>query len=101
MQLGMVLFYRGEPAAGQSEAGLTAMQQGLADDLATGSTLWQPYFLGLLAEAYGAGRHPDEGLTVLDEALAVLDTTEAGIYVAELYRLKGVLLLQQAVPDVA
>ena len=86
---------------GQGEAGLAAIRQGLAAELATGSTLWQPYFLGLLAEAYGAGGHPDEGLTALAEALAVMDTTELRYYAAELYRLKGALLLQQAVPDAA
>ena len=86
---------------GQGEAGLAAMRQGLAADLATGATLYQPYFLGLLAEAYGAGGHPDEGLTALAEALAVMDTTELRYYAAELYRLKGALLLQQAVPDAA
>jgi predicted ATPase len=84
---------------GQSEAGIAEMRQGLAADLATGATLWQPYFLGLLAEAYGAGGHPDAGLTALAEALAVLDTTEVRFSVAELYRLKWALLLQQAVPD--
>jgi class 3 adenylate cyclase/predicted ATPase len=86
---------------GQSEAGLAAMRQGLAAELATGATLWQPYFLGLLAEAYGAGGHPDEGLAALAEALAVMDTTELRYYAAELSRLKGALLLQQAVPDAA
>ena len=86
---------------GQGEAGIAAIRQGLAAELATGATLWQPYFLGLLAEAYGAGGHPDAGLTALAEALAVLDTTEVRHYAAELYRLKGALLLQQAVPDAA
>ena len=65
---------------GQGEAGLAEIRQGLAAYLATGSTLWQPYVLGLLAEAYGAGGHPDEGLTALAEALAVLDTTEVHYY---------------------
>ena len=50
---------------GQSEAGPAAMRQGLATDLATGSTQFRPYFLGLVAEAYGAGGHPDEGLHAL------------------------------------
>ena len=86
---------------GQGEADLAAMRQGLAAELATGATLWQPYFLGLLAEAYGVGRHPDEGLAALAAALAVLDPTEARYYDAEIYRLKGALLLQQAVPDAA
>ena len=86
---------------GQGEAGLAAIRQGLAAKLATGSTLYQPYVLGLLAEAYGAGGHPDAGLHALAEALAVLDTTEVRYYAAELSRLKGALLLQQAVPDAA
>jgi predicted ATPase len=86
---------------GQGEAGLAEIRQGLAAELATGSTLYQPYFLGLLAEAYGAGGHPDEGLAALAEALAVTDTTELRYYGAELYRLKGALLQQQAVPEAA
>ena len=86
---------------GQSEAGMAEMRQGLAADLATGSTMWQPYCLGLLAEAYGAGGHPDAGLHALAEARAVLDTTEVRYYAAELSRLKGALLQQQAVPDAA
>ena len=86
---------------GQGEAGLAAIRQGLAANLATGSTMYQPYRLGLLAEAYGAGGHPDEGLHALAEARAVLDTTEVRYYAAELSRLQGALLLQQAVPDAA
>jgi predicted ATPase len=86
---------------GQGEAGLAAIQQGLAANLATGSTMYQPYGLGLLAEAYGAGGRPDEGLLALAEARAVLDTTEVWDYAAELSRLQGALLLQQAVPDAA
>jgi predicted ATPase len=86
---------------GQSEAGLAEIRQGLAADLATGDTVYRPYFLGLLAEASGVGGHPDEGLAALAEARAVMDTTEARVYAAELYRLTGALLLQQAVPDAA
>jgi predicted ATPase len=98
---GTVLYGWALAMQGQSEAGLAEIRQGLAAELATGSTLFQPYFLGLLAEAYGAGGHPDEGLDALAEALTVLETTELRYYGAELYRLKGALLLQQAVPDAA
>ncbi len=87
-------------AQGQEEAGIAEMRQGLAAELATGSKAYQHYFLGLLAEAYGEGGHPEAGLPVLAEALAVMDDTELRFYEAELYRLKGVLLLSQAVPDV-
>jgi predicted ATPase/class 3 adenylate cyclase len=90
---------------GQSEAGIAAIQQGLAAYLATGSKPFQPLGLRLLVEAYGAGGHPDEGLhalaEALAEALAVMETTEPSSSSAELHRLKGALLLQQAVPEAA
>lgn len=98
---GTVLYGWALAPKGQSAAGIAAIRQGLAAELATGSTLLQPYFLGLLAEAYGAGGHPDAGLTALAEALAVMDTTGGRFYAAELHRLKGALLLQRAVPDAA
>ena len=86
---------------GQGEQGLAAIRQGLAAELATGSRLWQPYGLGLLAEAHGHGGDPDEGLATLAEARAVLAATEVRFYAAELYRLQGALLLRRAVPDAA
>ena len=86
---------------GQREAGIAEMHQGLAADLAAGSKQFQPYFLGLLAEAHGEGRYPEEGLNVLAEAVAVMDATQLRFHAAELSRLKGALLLQQAVPDVS
>ena len=78
---------------GQGEAGIAEIRQGLPADLATGAKQFQPYFLGLLAEAYGEGGHPEEGLDMLAEALVEMDTTEVRFYEAELYRLKGELLL--------
>src|SRR5262245_17043328 len=39
---------------------------------------------------------PEAALTVLTEALALVDTTGERYYEAELYRLKGELLLQQS-----
>jgi predicted ATPase len=52
-----------------------------------------------LAEAYGKAGQVDEGLAVLDEALAVMHKHGEWYYEAELYRLKGELLLKQAIPD--
>jgi predicted ATPase len=85
---------------GQVEVGRAAIRQGLTASMATGSMLLQPYGLGLLAETYEAGGHPDEGLAVLAEAQAVMAVTGVQWYAAELSRLKGALLLRQAVPDV-
>ena len=47
---------------GQGEEGIAEIRQGLAADLATGSVFFHPYYLGLLAEAYGEGGHPEEEL---------------------------------------
>jgi predicted ATPase len=84
---------------GQSAAGIAEIRQGLDADRATGSMVFQPYFLGLLAEVYGEDGHPEEGLNMLAEALAEMDTTEVRFSAAELYRLQGTLLLQQGASD--
>lgn len=55
----------------------------------------QPYFLALLAEAHTTLGEPEAGLKVLTEALTRINTTGERWYEAELYRLKGELLLQQ------
>src|SRR5262249_37524081 len=55
----------------------------------------RPYWLALLAEAQRARGEPDAGLTVVTEALTLAETTGERWYEAELYRLKGALLLQQ------
>ena len=55
-----------------------------------------PWWLALLAEACGKVGQLDEGLRVLAEALAAVQRNEERHYEAEVYRLKGELLLQQA-----
>ena len=84
---------------GQNEAGIAQIRQGLTAALATGDNVYVLYFLGLLAEACGEGGHPAEGLNAMAKVAAVMDTSEARWYQAELYRLKGTLLLRQVVPD--
>jgi predicted ATPase len=56
-----------------------------------------PNVLFLLAEAYGKVEQVEEGLSVLAEALAVVDKTGERVWEAELYRLKGELSLQSGV----
>jgi predicted ATPase/class 3 adenylate cyclase len=81
---------------GEGIEGLRQLQEGLALWRASGSGLWLPYALSLLAEAYGKTRQTDEGLTVLTEALTLVDKTEERFWEAELYRLKAELFLQQS-----
>jgi predicted ATPase len=62
---------------------------------------WNVYFLALLAEAYGRGGQAEEGLSVLDEALAAVQKTGERWWEAELYRLKGELILAASAEDSA
>jgi predicted ATPase/class 3 adenylate cyclase len=78
---------------GGGAKGISLIHQGLATHRATGAELHRPYFLGLLAEAYGEVRQPEEGLTVLAEALTIVHNTGERDWEAELHRLKGELLL--------
>ena len=55
--------------------------------------MWSPYFLGLLADALGRAGQAGAGLDVLAEALDRVDRIEGRWIEAELYRLRGELLL--------
>jgi predicted ATPase len=77
------------------EAGSAQMQEGLAAHRATGAEVYRPYYLALLAEAYGKASQTKKGLSVLAEALDTVDNTGERFYEAELYRLKGQLTLQK------
>jgi predicted ATPase len=83
-------------AQGQVAEGLAQMRQGMAASRATGAELGLPHRLGRLAEAQGEAGQPAEGLAVLAEALATAERTGDRRSDAELYRLKGELLLQRA-----
>ena len=50
---------------GQEAEGITQIHQGLTAYQATGAAWWRPYFLALLAEAYGKAGQTEEGLRVL------------------------------------
>jgi predicted ATPase/class 3 adenylate cyclase len=87
----------GELAAqGQEAEGVAHLYKGLAAYRATGAELWRPYFLARLAEVQGRTGQAEEGLSVLAEALAAVDSTEERFYEAELYRLRGELTLAQS-----
>jgi predicted ATPase len=79
----------------QWPAGMATMRKGLAAAVATGSEVFHPYFLALLADAYGATGQPAAGLRLLAEAQDVVARTGERFYEAELYRLTGVLHLAQ------
>jgi predicted ATPase len=79
----------------QRHASITQVRQGLAALRTTGTGMFRPYFLALLAEVYGGVGQVEEGLTVLAEAVDIVHSSKERWYEAELYRLKGELTLQQ------
>ncbi|HEX9438663.1 MAG TPA: hypothetical protein VF909_03230 [Roseiflexaceae bacterium] len=71
------------------------IRRDLATFRATGAELGVPYFLGLLAETEGQAGRIADGLSVLADALAVMEQTEERWCEADLFRVHGELLLQQ------
>jgi predicted ATPase len=85
---------------GDVATGVAQIQQESGAMQSMGQKLYRPYFLALLAEAYGQAGQCEVGLTVLAEAVTLVATTEERWWEAELHRLKGELLLQGPRPDI-
>ena len=79
--------------SGHEEDGIAQIRQGLAASQAMGAMLDRPYHLALLAEASAQVGQTAEGLEALAETLATLAQSRARWWEAELYRLRGALLL--------
>jgi class 3 adenylate cyclase/predicted ATPase len=103
LYVGLGTCYRGWTLAmqGQGEAGLAQLYHAMAIVLATGQTLARPLCLVLLAEAAGYAGQVTEGLRLLAEALVAFEASGRGDLLAEAYRLQGVFLLRQTVPEAA
>ncbi len=86
-------------AGGQAEEGIAVIRRGLADYRATGAELFSPYFLALLADAYGRADQAATGLSLLADALDVVERTGVRWIEAELHRLRGELRLAMPEPD--
>lgn len=95
--LAFASFLRGKALAnlGQLDDGVAIMLQGLVAWRDTGSELFRPHLLALLAETCGHLEHPEEGLNAIEEGLGIINRNGERHYEAELYRLKGELTLQQ------
>jgi len=84
---------------GSIEEGIAQIRQGLTAYQATGADLGRSYFLTLLAQIYEDAGQVQAGLDVLAEAFAMAGQTGERYCEAELYRLKGELLLQRSRPQ--
>ncbi|MEH2503918.1 putative ATPase/class 3 adenylate cyclase [Bradyrhizobium sp. AZCC 1578] len=85
--------------SGEVQTGLTQIRQGIPAWRATGAGLYEPYFLGLQAEAHGRSGATEEGLDLVAKALERAEETAEGWFEAELHRIMGELMLRLPKPD--
>ena len=71
------------------EDGIARMSMGIEAFRAADAVIMLPYFCALLAEVYGKAGQAEEGLRVLEG----VDHTHEQYWEAELYRVKGELIL--------
>jgi predicted ATPase len=79
----------------QDKEGRAQIRQGIAARRAAGGALNIPYFCTVLAEVCDHLGHPEDGLQALAEAHTLVEQHEERYWEAEVYRLRGVLLLRQ------
>jgi predicted ATPase len=92
----MTLWGSGLAASGHGQEERAQIQQGLAAYRARRAARDRPYQLALLAEVSAQVGHTTKGLEAVAEALATVAESAVHWWEAELYRLKGQLLLQHA-----
>jgi predicted ATPase len=80
---------------GDVEEGISLLRNGSAAYRATGAELYMPYHVALLAAACEVAGQVEEALTLLDDALQMVQRTGESWFAAELNRHKGQLLLRQ------
>ena len=86
---------------GNVTEGMALLRSGSAAYRATGQESWMPFFVALQAAACEMAGQIEEGLTLLEEALQIVERTGERWLEAELHRQKGQLLLEQGHPAVA
>jgi len=86
---------------GDLAKGISLLRSGSAAYRGTGAETWRPYHIALLAAAREIAGQVEEAVTLLDEALQVVERTGERWLAAELNRHKGQLLLRQGHSEVA
>jgi predicted ATPase len=83
------------------EEGISLLRGGSAAYRATGAEAWTPYHIALLAGACEIAVQVEEAVTLLDEALQIVERTGERFFAAELNRHKGQLLMRQGHSEAA
>ena len=80
---------------GQGEASIAELRSAMTTLRAIGFVAELPWYLALLAGAHATVGQMAEGLDAIAEALALVASTNERFYEAEIYRVKGELLLKE------
>jgi predicted ATPase len=86
---------------GDVEEGMFLLRSGSAAYRATGAEAWMPQFITLLARGCAIAGQFQEAVTLLDDALQIVERTGERWFAAELNRHKGELLLRQEKSEAA
>jgi len=86
---------------GDVAEGISLLRSGSTAYRATGAELYMPYHIALLAAACEIAGQDEEAVTLLDEALQIVEITRERWFAAEIYRQKGQLLRRQGHAEAA
>jgi predicted ATPase len=94
--LGNITRYEGKALVllGYNQEGITQIQQGIADMQSVSVRIHFTGSLGFLAQAQLKDGEPEDALTTLDDALELVDARNERFCGAELYRLRGDVLME-------
>jgi class 3 adenylate cyclase/tetratricopeptide (TPR) repeat protein len=86
---------------GRPDQALPLLQKGYSAFRATGAEVRAPAYLGLMGDAYTQSAKFEEAQQAINEGLAVAEKNDDRCHEAELYRLKGALLLAESGDEAA
>lgn len=79
---------------GKYKEGIRQMREGERAWRASGAIIGLPEYLIVLAEVFGDAGQVEKGLSVLEETLEMINKSGETLYLAELHRIKGELLIE-------
>ncbi len=90
-----------EIAAGRIKSGIALVEEACERLRAEGSTVNLPWSIAIAATAYAEMNRPRQALASLNEAITLAEKTSEHHWLAELYRMKGELLLAASIDNAA
>jgi predicted ATPase/class 3 adenylate cyclase/energy-coupling factor transporter ATP-binding protein EcfA2 len=99
--VGRILRGWADAQKGEAMTGIACIRDSLVAIEATGTRIFAPFYLTLLAEALALAEKIEEGLATLDEALATAAVSGERGWHAEIHRLRGDLTGRLPYPDPA